>query len=356
MIVDSGGFQDAASGGWNENVIVVCDRPTLAAEALLRAAPRICLVGTDGVEYTADGLEIAEANGIVDVCKYVSEPQRCERGAFVYLDARGEALPEGIARRFFEIIRDELVAVGVTSARVDAPTEFDRYSVGRGAFLRAADAIELSPVPRVETLLGTIERSMPDGSILVFDGATALSRSWEARDRTLIRPPFTRRIAIEPESMRALDEALAVPPEPIEDAPLPVGLNWSLIYDVVGNRAEPTEETMRAFWHTVNMYVGAPSSPASAAPTRELMHRLSAGEVPFDHHAWRAMRDGAVAVAQDQWRARNEGAAAGARTLSNLLVLHKKDVLLLAPEPASLGRYWLNRTLAPRVIDSFKAL
>ncbi len=134
MIVDDGVFRvESELDGWNERLMVFCDDPQAAAQALVRAAPRLQRVLWDGREvsereWEASGLELAAAASsgsvrltqpidLTQACEYVSDPTLHADGASIYMDTNSE-LGKAAAAAFFAIIRDELLAEGVESARL----------------------------------------------------------------------------------------------------------------------------------------------------------------------------------------------------------------------------------------------
>jgi hypothetical protein len=134
MIVDDGVFRvESELDGWNERLMVFCDDPQAAAQALVRAAPRLQRVLWDGrevseQEWQASGLELAAAansgslrlahpSDLTQACEYVSDPLLHADGASIYMDTNSE-LGKAAAAAFFAIIRDELLAEGVDSARL----------------------------------------------------------------------------------------------------------------------------------------------------------------------------------------------------------------------------------------------
>jgi hypothetical protein len=134
MIVDDGVFRvESELDGWNERLMVFCDDPQAAAQALVRAAPRLQRVLWDGREvserdWRASGLgHVAAANSgrlrlaqpidLTQACEYVSDPTLHADGASIYMDTNSE-LGKAAAAAFFAIIRDELLAEGVESARL----------------------------------------------------------------------------------------------------------------------------------------------------------------------------------------------------------------------------------------------
>ena len=134
MIVDDGVFRvESELDGWNERLMVFCDDPQAAAQALVRAAPRLQRVLWDGREvsereWQASGLELAAAansgsrrlahpSDLTQACEYVSDPLLHADGASIYMDTNSE-LGKAAAAAFFAIIRDELLAEGVESARL----------------------------------------------------------------------------------------------------------------------------------------------------------------------------------------------------------------------------------------------
>jgi hypothetical protein len=134
MIVDDGVFRvESELDGWNERLMVFCDDPQAAAQALVRAAPRLQRVLWDGREmseheWQASGLgHVAAANSgrlrlaqpidLTQACEYVSDPTLHADGASIHMDTNSE-LGKASAAAFFAIIRDELLAEGVESARL----------------------------------------------------------------------------------------------------------------------------------------------------------------------------------------------------------------------------------------------
>jgi hypothetical protein len=134
MIIDDGVFRVASDlEGWNERLMVFCDDPPGAAQALVRASPRLQRVLWDGREmsereWQSSGLElVAVANAgsrrltqpsaLSQACEYVSEPTVHPAGASIYMDTNSE-LGKAAAAAFFAIIRDELLAEGIDCARL----------------------------------------------------------------------------------------------------------------------------------------------------------------------------------------------------------------------------------------------
>jgi hypothetical protein len=134
MIIDDGVFRvESEFDGWNERLMVFCDDPQAAAQALVRAAPRLQRVLWDGREvsereWQASGLELAAAADrgslrlaqpidLTQACEYVSDPTLHADGASIYMDTNSQ-LGKAAAAAFFGIIRDELLAEGIDSARL----------------------------------------------------------------------------------------------------------------------------------------------------------------------------------------------------------------------------------------------
>lgn len=134
MIVDDGVFRvESELEGWSERLMVFCDDPHAAAQALVHAAPRLQRVLWDGRElsegeWEASGAHLAAAGGrggtrlaqpigLTQACEYVSEPTVHADGASIYMDTSSE-LGRAAAAAFFSIIRAELLAEGVECARL----------------------------------------------------------------------------------------------------------------------------------------------------------------------------------------------------------------------------------------------
>ena len=134
MIIDDGVFRVGNErGGWSERLMVFCDDPQGAAQALVHATPRLRRVLWDGREVSerewhacgleliaaanAGSLRLARPSALSQACEYVSEPQVHSDGASIYMDTNSE-LGKAPAAAFFTIIREELLAVGIDSARL----------------------------------------------------------------------------------------------------------------------------------------------------------------------------------------------------------------------------------------------
>jgi hypothetical protein len=134
MIIDDGVFRvESELDGWNERLMVFCDDPQGAAQALAHASPRLQRVLWDGRElnegeWQASGLQHASAANrggtrlahpidLTQACEYVSEPTLHPDGASIYMDTNSE-LGRRAAATFFAIIREELLAEGIDCARL----------------------------------------------------------------------------------------------------------------------------------------------------------------------------------------------------------------------------------------------
>jgi hypothetical protein len=134
MIVDDGVFRvERELDGWGERLMVFCDEPRAAAQALVHAAPRLQRVLWDGRELSEGeweasgvhvaasagrgGTRLAQPIGLTQACDYVSEPTLHADGASIYMDT-GSELGRAAAAAFFSIIREELLAEGVEYARL----------------------------------------------------------------------------------------------------------------------------------------------------------------------------------------------------------------------------------------------
>jgi hypothetical protein len=105
--------------------MVHCADPPAAARALARAAPRLVLVLWSGLELRQEEAETwrpVEGEDDDQMCDWVSEPSVYPEGARVYMDTNSE-LTAAAGATFFEILRDELLAQGIESARIAAPQE-----------------------------------------------------------------------------------------------------------------------------------------------------------------------------------------------------------------------------------------
>ena len=358
MIVDGGGFRPDANGDWQGEVIVVCDDHEAAVRALERAGKRILLVGSDAVERRShDALEKAFARGVVEICEHVSEARMCERGPSVYLETASEPLDDALAGECFRIFAEELEAAGIEDALIEHLGPFDFYSTGEGIFLHEADAIELAPLPGPRELVAVIQRWLPTDAVLMLSGMQDFATAHASLDETPVRRGLPHRIDLDAETMRAFWQAEGAPGEPADpgEAPIPQGLNWMLLDDIVGNRIEPTREALTGFWQTVSMLVDHSEQVEAAQPTRDLMTELSAGSVPFDHAAWRALRDGAVHVFQAEWRAERQGRTSAAQQVHGVIVYRGDEVLVLAPEPAAHDRFRAHRGLPARALLALEA-
>ena len=65
-------------------------------------------------------LRLAQPIDLTQACEYVSDPTLHADGASIYMDTNSE-LGKAAAAAFFAIIRDELLAEGVESARLAEP-------------------------------------------------------------------------------------------------------------------------------------------------------------------------------------------------------------------------------------------
>jgi hypothetical protein len=134
MIIDDGVFRvESELDGWNERLMVFCDDPQAAAQALVHASPRLQRVLWDGRElsegeWQASGLQHAAAANrggtrlahpidLTQACEYVSEPTVHSDGASIYMDTNSE-LGRAAAATFLAIVREELLAEGIDSARL----------------------------------------------------------------------------------------------------------------------------------------------------------------------------------------------------------------------------------------------
>ena len=107
MIIDDGVFRvESELDGWNERLMVFCDDPQAAAQALVHASPRLQRVLWDGRElsegeWQSSGLQHAAAANrggtrlahpidLTQACEYVSEPTVHPDGASIYMDTNSE--------------------------------------------------------------------------------------------------------------------------------------------------------------------------------------------------------------------------------------------------------------------------
>ena len=134
MIIDDGVFRvESELDGWNERLMVFCDDPQAAAQALVHASPRLQRVLWDGRELSEGewqssgmqhaaaanrgGTRLAHPIDLTQACEYVSEPTVHPDGASIYMDTNSE-LGRAAAATFLAIIREELLAEGIDRARL----------------------------------------------------------------------------------------------------------------------------------------------------------------------------------------------------------------------------------------------
>jgi hypothetical protein len=216
VIVDAA-FAPDAEGYWEEHIIVVCDDHDGAARALVRAGPRLETIDINGVELRTVEEQVAASAGpgpIGQWCEYTSTPKRCERGPTMYLDTQ-EQTNEATATTAFAILREELLREGVEDARIEPQGPFDYYSTGEGIFLAEIDAIDIAPAPPVLDLIQLLERHMPEGCVLLFDGLEHLAETHASSDLTPVRRALPGRVGLDPQTVERFRAELgsgAVPP------------------------------------------------------------------------------------------------------------------------------------------------
>jgi hypothetical protein len=121
MIVDEGVFEPDETGAWGERVKVYCADTAGAERAMQRAVPRFRCVADEGHEYTQaefDNVYSGIHNELL--VNFVSDIEVDEDGVRFWFDTKGETTT-GAAATFLRIVREELVAENIDSARVGAP-------------------------------------------------------------------------------------------------------------------------------------------------------------------------------------------------------------------------------------------
>ena len=169
MIVDAGGFgpldESETPGGCATSVLVVGGQRAAVTRALMRTAPRLYSVRTDGAD--SDDDEAMAAGGQISV-SYVSAPAQRVRGVELWVDLESMDLPAPMAARFRAIVREELTRAGVAEARLEVPDEVDRETAEQALFASAGvRSVHLRGIGDTAAVIEVLQRGLGGGALML---------------------------------------------------------------------------------------------------------------------------------------------------------------------------------------------